>query len=154
MLHSAMGLALNCPIGLMAPTDHHDRTEAQPLVALLLIGAGGFLGAITRYLVDGRVVHYTGAAMPWGTFAINVSGSFVAGILFALITDRLLLPSDLIAPLMIGFLGSYTTFSTLTLETWRLLVEGSTVPALANLGGSLVVGMLAVVCGIAVGNWL
>lgn len=149
-----MGLALNCPSGLIAPTDHSDRREAQPLIPLLLIGAGGFLGAIVRYLVDGRVVHYTGAVLPWGTFSINISGSFVAGVLFALITDRALLPADLIAPVMIGFLGSYTTFSTLTLETWRMLAEGSSASALANLGGSLVIGVLAVIAGIAVGQWL
>jgi fluoride exporter len=124
------------------------------LTPLLLIGAGGFLGAIARYLVDGRVVHYTGAALPWGTFVINVSGSFVVGLLFALATERALLPAELIGPVMIGFLGSYTTFSTLTLETWRMLVERSTLPALANLGGSLVVGVAAVIGGVALGRWL
>jgi fluoride exporter len=124
------------------------------LIPILLIGAGGFLGAIARYLVDGRVVHFTGSALPWGTFAINISGSFAAGLLFALNTQRALLPAELIAPLLIGFLGSYTTFSTLTLESWRLLVEGARLPAMANLAGSLVVGLLAVVGGLAVGHWL
>jgi CrcB protein len=61
-----------------------DRTEAQRMINLLLIGAGGFAGAITRYLVDGRIVHFTGAVLPWRTFLINVSGSFLIGLLFAL----------------------------------------------------------------------
>jgi fluoride exporter len=121
---------------------------------LMLIGAGGFAGALARYVVDGRIVHYTGTARPWGTFFINVSGSFALGVLFALITQRPVLPADLIAPVMIGFLGSFTTFSTLTLETWRMLAEGSTVPALVNLGGTLIVGVVAVIAGIALGSWL
>lgn len=121
---------------------------------LLLIGAGGFLGAVVRYFVDGRVVHYTGAALPWGTFFINVSGSFLIGLLFALVTERAVLPADLRGPLMIGFLGSYTTFSTLTLEAWRMLEEGAWVEATANLGGSLLFGMVAVIAGVIVGRTL
>jgi len=53
-------------------------------MSLILIGLGGFAGAITRYLVDGAVIERTGAGFPWGTLVINVSGSFVLGLLFAL----------------------------------------------------------------------
>jgi fluoride exporter len=121
---------------------------------ILLIGAGGLLGAIARYLVDGRVVHYTGQVLPWGTFFINVSGSFLIGVLFALVTERAVLSAELRAPLMIGFLGSYTTFSTLTLEAWRMIEEGAWIQASLNLGGSIVFGMVAVVAGIIVGRGL
>ena len=72
---------------------------------VLLIGAGGFFGAITRYLVDGRVVNLAGAAAPWGTFAINVSGSFFIGLLFALMTERVVITPELRGPLMIGFMA-------------------------------------------------
>jgi fluoride exporter len=126
--------------------------EAQPVVYLLLIGAGGFAGAIARYVVDGRVVYYTGTAMPWGTFAINVSGSFLVGLLFALMTERAVLPAELRAPLMIGFLGSYTTFSTLSLEAWRMLEDGAWFYATVNLGGSIVVGVAAVILGVTIGR--
>lgn len=119
---------------------------------LLLIGAGGFVGAVARYLVDGRVVHYTGATLPWGTFAINVSGSFVIGLLFALVTERSVLPAELRGPVMIGFIGSYTTFSTLTLEAWRMIEDGAWVYATVNLGGSILVGMAAVIAGVALGR--
>ncbi len=121
---------------------------------LLLIGAGGFLGAVVRYIVDGRVVHHTGAALPWGTFFINISGSFLVGLLFALVTERAVLPAELRGPLMIGFLGSYTTFSTLTLEAWRMIEEGAWLEATANLGGSVLFGMAAVVAGVIVGRML
>ena len=123
-------------------------------MSLLLIGAGGFFGAVARYLVDGRVVHYTGAALPWGTFFINVSGSFLVGLIFALATERAVLPAELRAPLMIGFLGSYTTFSTLTLEAWRMIEEGAWLQAAANLGGSILFGMIAVIAGVIVGRAL
>lgn len=119
---------------------------------LLVIGAGGFVGAIARYLVDGRVVQYTGAALPWGTFAINISGSFAVGLLFALITERAVLPAELRGPLMIGFLGSYTTFSTLTLEAWRMIEDGAWLSATLNLGGSIIVGLAAVIAGVALGR--
>lgn len=119
---------------------------------LLLIGTGGFVGAIARYLVDGRVVQYTGAALPWGTFAINISGSFAVGLLFALITERAVLPAELRGPLMIGFLGSYTTFSTLTLEAWRMIEDGAWLSATLNLGGSIIVGLAAVIAGVALGR--
>jgi CrcB protein len=150
---TAMGLAANRPNGLMAPTDPDpDRTGGLPMGYLFLIGAGGFVGAIARYLVDGRVVYYTGAALPWGTFAINMTGSFAVGLLFALVTERAVLPAELRAPILIGFLGSYTTFSTLTLEAWRMIEDGAWLAASINLGGSILVGMIAVIAGVALGR--
>jgi CrcB protein len=124
----------------------------QLLAPLLLIGAGGFLGAIARYLLDARITAWTGGSLPWGTFAVNMTGSFVLGLLFALIVERAALPADLRAPLLIGFLGSYTTFSTLALESWRMIEDGAWLYATANLGGSILVGVAAVVAGISIGR--
>jgi CrcB protein len=121
-------------------------------VTLLLVGVGGFLGAIARYLVDGWVSTATGAAFPWGTFVINLTGSFVLGVLFGLVIDRAVLPADLRAPVMIGFLGAYTTFSTWMLETVRLAENGAWVAAIANIGGSVAAGLAAVAVGLAVGR--
>lgn len=121
---------------------------------LALIGVGGFLGAVARYLVDGWVLSRTGADLPWGTLVINLSGSFVLGVLFALAIDRAILSPEIRGPLMIGFLGAYTTFSTLMLESWRLFEEGSTMLGLANLVGSVVLGLIAVVGGLALGRTL
>ena len=124
------------------------------MMPLLFIGAGGFFGAIARYLVDGRLTAYTGGTLPWGTFAINLSGSFLIGLLFVLLTERASLPAELRGPLMIGFIGSYTTFSTLALESWRMLQDGAWLTASINLGGSVLLGMLAVVAGVALGRAL
>lgn len=124
------------------------------MIPVLLVGAGGFLGAITRYLIDGRIAAYAGGAFPWGTFAINVSGSFAVGLLFALMIDRAVLAPELRGPLMIGFLGSYTTFSTLALESWRMIEDGAWLSATLNLGGSIVIGLVAVIAGVALGRMI
>ena len=121
-------------------------------MSLILIGLGGFAGAITRYLVDGAVIERTGAGFPWGTLVINVSGSFVLGLLFALTAERAILPADIRGPVMIGFLGAYTTFSTWMLESWRLVEGGAYLAAFANLGGSVLIGLVAVLAGLTLGR--
>ena len=105
---------------------------------LLLIGLGGFAGAIARYPSTAPSSDRTGGAFPWGTLVINATGSFVLGLLFALTAERPILPADIRGPLMIGFLGAYTTFSTCMLESWGLIESGSYGLAIANLGGSVV----------------
>ncbi len=119
---------------------------------LVLIGLGGFAGAISRYLVDGFVSDRTGGAFPWGTLAVNATGSFVLGLLFAMTTERAILPADIRGPVMIGFIGAYTTFSTYMLESWGLIETGSYGAAIANLGGSVVIGLVAVAAGLAIGR--
>jgi fluoride exporter len=122
---------------------------------LLLIGIGGFFGAISRYLVDGWVSGSTKTgAFPIGTFVINLSGAFVLGLLFALALEKAAIDPRIRGPLMIGFLGAYTTFSTLMLESWRLAEDGSWGLALLNLCLSGVLGMIAVFAGLSLGRAL
>jgi CrcB protein len=117
-----------------------------------MVGVGGFFGALTRYLLDRRVTQSTGGALPWGTFVINMTASFLVGLMFALIVERAALPAQLRAPLMIGFLGAYSTFSTLMLESWRLVEDGAWLIAMVNIGGSILVGMIALIAGVLVGR--
>jgi CrcB protein len=121
---------------------------------LVWVAIGGAAGAVSRYLLQGWVDGLAGGQFPWGTFAINISGSFALGLLFALAIDRALISPEVRAPLMIGFLSAYTTFSTLMLESWRLIEEGDLVFALANLVGSVVIGLVALVAGLALGRSL
>jgi CrcB protein len=123
-------------------------------MTLVLIAAGGAAGAISRYLLQGWVQDLSGGRFPWGTFVVNISGSFLLGVIFALSVDRAVLAPEVRVPLMIGFIGSYTTFSTLMLESWRLVEEGDYLFMLGNLLGSAVVGMAAVVAGLAIGRLL
>ena len=121
-------------------------------MSLVLIAVGGAVGAGARYLVDSWVSQLGTGAFPWGTLVVNLTGSFLLGLLFALATERGVLPADIRGPVMVGFIGAYTTFSTLMLETWRLGESAGLAPALANIVGSGILGLVAVGLGLAVGR--
>jgi len=121
---------------------------------LVLIAIGGAFGAVARYVVDTWVSERIPVAFPVGTLAVNLSGSFVLGLLFALTVERGVLPASSRGPVMIGFVGAYTTFSTLMLESWRLWEDGAVGLALANLVGSTILGLAAVILGLAVARAL
>jgi CrcB protein len=123
-------------------------------MTLLFLAVGGAFGAVSRYLVQGWVQDLAGGRFPWGTLAVNVSGSLALGLVFALAMDRAILSPEVRVPLMVGFIGSYTTFSTLMLESWTLVEEGDIAHMLFNLAGSVVIGMIAVVAGLALGRAL
>ncbi len=115
---------------------------------LLLIALGAALGANLRYAVSVGAAQRWGAAFPFGTLVINVSGSVLIGMVMALAAR-----TGLTAPwrllLVTGFLGGYTTFSSFTWETYQLAIEGGLVPALVNVGGSVTLGLGGVVVGAA-----
>lgn len=121
---------------------------------LILIGVGGFAGAVARYLVDGYVAERVAGAFPWGTLVVNLSGSFALGLLFALSVDRGVLPAEIRGPVLIGFIGAYTTFSTYMLESWHLIGSGAYGLALLNIFGSVFFGLVAVGGGMVLGRLL
>lgn len=86
----------------------------------LLIAIGAALGANARYLVNIWAANRFGADFPYGTLLVNISGSFILGFLLALTTDRLSLSPDMRLLLAVGFLGSYTTFSSYAVESLNL----------------------------------
>jgi CrcB protein len=98
---------------------------------LLMVGLGGFAGAVSRWLVDGWVSERNPTAFPLGTLVVNLTGTFLLGVLFAWVIERDILPPDVRGPLMIGFLGAYTTFSTFMLESWGRGEGGAGVVAVA-----------------------
>jgi fluoride exporter len=119
-------------------------------MTLVLIAAGGAAGAVARYLVDGWIGASTRGTVPWGTLLVNLSGSFVLGVVFGLAIERNVLPAEIRAPVMTGFIASYTTFSTLMLESVRLWHDDLIGIALAYLVASVVLGLVALVAGLAV----
>ena len=121
---------------------------------LALVAAGGALGAMARYLVNRAMNDWLGAQFPYGTMAINLSGSFVLGLFLTLLAARGALTAEYRLFLAVGFLGAYTTFSTWTFESAALLTGGAPLAALVNLFGSLLLGMLSVFAGIALGRLL
>jgi CrcB protein len=120
----------------------------------LVIGAAGAFGAVSRHLLESFVNRHWGDAFPWGTFAVNISGSFALGMLVGVFAQRLNVPLWLQAGATVGFLGAYTTFSTLSLQVYRSTATGHLGLALANAVGSLAAGGLALYGGILVARVL
>ena len=120
---------------------------------ILWVGLGGFAGANARYLLGMWVATRFGTTFPYGTFIINVTGSFILGVIMGLLDAHVLAPAVRLS-LGIGFVGAYTTFSTFTYETLRLVESGSVLLAATNVVGSVIVGMLAAIAGLAAGRAL
>jgi fluoride exporter len=106
------------------------------------------VGAPLRYVVDSYVGERAQGVFPWGTFVVNVSGSLLLGVLTGLALYHAF-PQTSKVILGTGFLGSYTTFSTFSFETVRLVEEGAMGQALRNAFGTLVIGAGAAAVGLA-----
>jgi CrcB protein len=117
-------------------------------MTLLLVALGAAVGAPLRYLVDRAVQARHDSVFPWGTFAVNVAGSYVLGVLVGG-ASRHGVPGGVVALLGTGLCGALTTYSTFGYETIRLLEERARQYAVLNAGASVVAGLGAAFCGIA-----
>jgi CrcB protein len=126
------------------------------LLPYLLVGVGGFIGANARFVVARLVGALFETRFPLGTFVINVSGSFLLGVLGTVVAQKVMPNSESMRlALGVGFLGAFTTFSTFEFETHTLIDDGSWLTATTNVFASLFVGLLAVRAGIVVAKaWL
>ena len=117
----------------------------------LLIGLGGVLGANARYLVAGWAARRFGMAFPYGTFLINLSGSFILGLFTAFMLKH---PASHYPRLFfaVGFLGAYTTFSTFSLESLQLLQNGQAWLSLSYTVSSAVLGIFGAWLGFSLGR--
>jgi CrcB protein len=123
-------------------------------VTYLAISVGAVLGANARYLVGGWVTDRFGTSFPIGTLLVNVTGSFAIGLFLTLIGERLVV-ADWWRPLVaIGFLGSYTTFSTFSFETLALVQSGSWGLAGLNVAGSIAGCLVGVYAGVVLARAL
>ena len=120
------------------------------MMQLLIVGAGGAFGAIGRYWLSIWVYSLTGRAFPWGTLAVNLLGSLLMGFLSVWLLERMSLSSEMRALLMVGFLGSFTTFSTFSLETLLLLEQGAVVRAGVNIAVSVITCIFAAWMGVLI----
>lgn len=118
----------------------------------LLIAAGAALGANARYLVGTWAGARFGADFPYGTLLVNVTGSLALGFLSALVIGRLRLSPDARLLLAVGFLGSYTTFSSYTVESMVLLRQGALWAGLLNILGNNVLGLICALLGAYLGQ--
>ncbi len=106
---------------------------------LAAVAIGGATGAVMRWLMAGAVQRWAGGAFPWGTFAVNAIGSFLLGFLFVWLIERSTASELVRLALTVGMLGAFTTFSTYSLESVRLLQEGALGMATANVMGQVIV---------------
>lgn len=117
------------------------------ITRLLIVGAGGFAGAVARYLAGLWIGQRWGRSFPLGTLVINVSGSFLIGLLMPLLTERFVVNPQWRLLLVVGFLGAYTTFSTFEYETGSLLKDGEWMYAMLNIALSVTLGFLGLKLG-------
>ncbi len=117
------------------------------MIKYLVIGIGGFIGAITRYVLAAWIGQRWGRSFPLGTFIINVSGSFLIGLLMTLMVERFTENPQWRLFLVVGFLGGYTTFSTFEYETGKLMNDGEFLYAALNVVLSVGAGFVALKTG-------
>ena len=123
------------------------------LVQCFWIGAAGSLGALARFGVGRLVGTFWGGQFPFGTFLVNVSGSFFLGWFFTFAGRRpMLVPETVRLAIATGFVGAYTTFSTWMYDSADLMGKGALLESGANVFGSLAVGFTAVWLGIVLGR--
>jgi fluoride exporter len=128
------------------------------MIELLVLAVGGGVGAAARFVVDGEIRARHSGGFPWGTFVVNVSGSFLIGI-FSTLASTLVIHGVPVGTahllqfsLTTGLCGGFTTFSTATVESVRLARSGRLRIALANTLGTLLLTVLAAGAGVAMGG--
>ena len=132
---------------LVCLTAYQRTTYNASVMNILIIGLGGFVGAVSRYGLALWIGQRWGRSFPLGTFVINVSGSFLIGLLMTLMAERFTVNPQWRLLLVVGFLGAYTTFSTFEYETGALLKDGEWTFAMLNIILSVVVGFIALKLG-------
>lgn len=120
----------------------------------IIIAIGAALGANARYLIGVWAGSRLGADFPYGTFIVNVLGSFLLGFLLTLGLGRLQLSPEMRLLLAVGFLGSFTTFSSYAVESTTLWREAGIWNSLLNIAGNNLLGLLAAFLGAALARWL
>ncbi|MBF0554773.1 MAG: fluoride efflux transporter CrcB [Nitrospirae bacterium] len=118
----------------------------------LIIGAGGAVGAISRYALALWITGKWGRVFPLGTFVINVSGSFLIGLVMSVLAAKNIIDPQWRLLIVVGFLGGYTTFSAFEFETGALLKQGEALAAMLYVGLSVIVGFIALIIGDALGK--
>ena len=126
--------------------------EVDLVIKIAFIAAGGAAGAVARYLVNISPLHKLLMPFPLPTFVINVSGSFLIGLLLIVLTDKFEVSENLRMAVIVGFLGAFTTFSTFEMELYGLARDRYFTTAALYLILSVVAGFLGVIAGIAVGR--
>jgi fluoride exporter len=119
---------------------------------MLIVGLGGFIGANVRYWLGAWIDTQFGLRFPLGTFLINLTGSLLLGFIATITLERALIDPRWRLAIAVGFVGAYTTFSTFTYESVKLLEAGSYGLAALNVFGSAALGLIGAGLGIILGR--
>jgi len=122
------------------------------LKALIFIAMGGAIGAVLRYGASLGVYSFMGRGFPYGTLFVNVTGSLLMGLLGVMMLERFNIGPEWRAAVLVGVLGSFTTFSTFSIETLNLLEQGDVMRAVTNIVLSVLVCLVAVWFGVLIGR--
>jgi CrcB protein len=118
---------------------------------LAVIGA---LGTLSRYWLDGLVLRWTGEKFPWGILVVNALGCFLFGVVYPLAEERLLISGETRFIILTGFMGSFTTFSTFTFQTAEFMRDAQWLMAGVNIISQIVLGLICMFAGLAIGSRL
>ncbi len=121
---------------------------------ILLIALAGAAGTLCRYWLSGAVYAFAGRDFPWGTWAVNILGSFLFGLVWILSEERGLVSGQARIIILAGFMGAFTTFSTFMFESGEILRDAQWLKLMLNLGGQNVVGFAALFLGTSLGRIL
>ncbi|MFV0420776.1 fluoride efflux transporter CrcB [Oleidesulfovibrio sp.] len=121
---------------------------------LLLIALAGGLGSLSRYTLAGIVQRFCGASFPAGTFVVNVLGCFLFGFVWGFLEDRLSISPTTRVIILTGFMGAFTTFSTFIFESVNLISASQWFYTLLNIAGQIVIGIVLLAAGLALGKLL
>ena len=128
--------------------------NARVMTVWLAVAVGGAIGSVFRYSIGQLTTNVLGTTPVLATFTVNVSGSFLLGIFYTLCNDRLVTSIELRVLIGVGLIGGYTTFSTFSFETIRLIESGESIKAITNILTNLLFGIGAAYLGILMGKIL
>jgi CrcB protein len=121
---------------------------------ILLIALAGTVGTLARYWLSGAVYKVFGADLPWGTWAVNILGCFLFGLVWVLAEERYLISGEARIVILVGFMGAFTTFSTYIFESSQLVFDAQWARLAANLAGQNIVGFAGLALGMTLGRVL
>ena len=119
---------------------------------LLLLASAGAFGTLARYFLGGAVQRLSGGAFPWGTFAVNMTGTLLFGLVWSLAEDRPVISPEARTIILVGFMGAFTTFSSFMFETGELMRDSQWALAFGNIALQNLTGILFLFIGFAIGR--